>query len=109
MSEKRCRRVTSAALTGLLPKPLIHTLTNSIPRMLRDLGYIDHDSVIVYGAETRSSSPVRIVRNRETRLSTNINGLYPCGEGSGYAGGIVSSAVDGIRTAEAVLKQMKDS
>ena len=49
-----CRRVTSAALTVLRPKPLMHTLTNSIPRMLRDLGYIDHDSVIVYGAETRA-------------------------------------------------------
>ena len=51
--------------------------------------------------ETRSSSPVRILRDPET-LQSALTGLYPCGEGAGYAGGIVSAAVDGIRVAEAV-------
>ena len=54
------------------------------------------------GVETRSSSPVRILRD-ET-LQSALRGLYPCGEGAGYAGGIVSAAVDGIRVAEAIAK-----
>ena len=52
------------------------------------------------GVETRSSSPVRLLRDKG--LQSNLRGLYPCGEGAGYAGGIVSAAVDGIRVAEAV-------
>jgi len=55
--------------------------------------------------ETRSSSPVRIVRDGS--LQSNIRGLYPCGEGAGYAGGIVSAAVDGIRVAEAVASPIQ--
>ena len=52
------------------------------------------------GVETRSSSPVRVLRDQT--FQSNLRGLYPCGEGAGYAGGIVSAAVDGIRVAEAV-------
>jgi uncharacterized FAD-dependent dehydrogenase len=66
-------------------------------------GFSEGDSVLT-GIETRSSSPVRIVRD-ETFQST-LRGLYPCGEGAGYAGGIVSAAVDGIRVAEAVAAQL---
>ncbi|RYD03036.1 hypothetical protein N752_21740 [Desulforamulus aquiferis] len=57
------------------------------------------------GVETRSSSPVRIERNDQRE--SNIAGLYPAGEGAGYAGGIVSAAVDGIRVAEAVAQRFK--
>jgi len=53
--------------------------------------------------ETRSSSPVRIVRN-EDFCSVNVGGLYPCGEGAGYAGGIMSAAVDGMKCAEAIIE-----
>ena len=53
--------------------------------------------------EARGSSPVRIVRNDATRASSGIEGLYPVGEGAGYAGGIVSAAVDGLRTAKAIV------
>lgn len=53
------------------------------------------------GVEARSSSPVRLVRDE--RFQTNIAGLYPCGEGGGYAGGITSAAVDGLRVAEAIV------
>ena len=60
-----------------------------------------HDAVLT-GAETRSSSPVRILR--DDLYQTNIRGLFPAGEGAGYAGGIVSAAVDGIRCAHAVLE-----
>ena len=56
------------------------------------------------GVETRSSSPVRILRDEESLQST-VGGLYPAGEGAGYAGGITSAAVDGIRVAEAILKE----
>jgi uncharacterized FAD-dependent dehydrogenase len=61
-------------------------------------------SGILTGVETRTSSPVRIIRNKNLE-SENIKGLYPCGEGAGYAGGIVSSAVDGIRAAIAVISR----
>ena len=63
-------------------------------------GYLTNEAVIV-GVESRTSSPVRIPRNEETMEHIRIKGLYPCGEGAGYAGGIVSSAVDGERCAEA--------
>ena len=55
--------------------------------------------------ETRTSSPVRMVRNEN--LESNIRGMYPCGEGAGYAGGITSAAIDGIKVAEAIVKKYK--
>ncbi|MGN0577066.1 MAG: hypothetical protein ACI4J4_00450, partial [Ruminiclostridium sp.] len=58
---------------------------------------------VITGPETRSSSPVRILRN-ESLMSLGLKGLYPCGEGAGYAGGIVSAAVDGIKCGEAVAE-----
>lgn len=67
-------------------------------------GFACPDGVLT-GVESRSSSPVRIVRD-ETYQSA-LRGLYPCGEGAGYAGGIVSAAVDGIRVAEAVARGMQ--
>ena len=57
--------------------------------------------------ETRSSSPVRIVRG-DDRCSTGVKGLYPCGEGAGYAGGITSAAVDGLRCAESVIRALQN-
>jgi uncharacterized FAD-dependent dehydrogenase len=69
-------------------------------------GYLTRDSVVV-GVETRTSSPVRIPRNEDTLEHVKIKGLYPCGEGAGYAGGIVSSAVDGERCAEAFAQSFK--
>jgi len=64
-------------------------------------GYLTNEAVIL-GVESRTSSPVRILRNTATMEHIEISGLYPCGEGSGYAGGIVSSAVDGMKAAEAI-------
>ena len=66
-------------------------------------GFADKGAVLT-GPETRSSSPVRIVRDNDTYMS-NIEGLYPCGEGAGYAGGIMTAAVDGIKIAEAIMKR----
>ena len=68
-------------------------------------GFAAYDAVMT-GIETRSSSPVRIVRD-ET-FQSNLRGIFPCGEGAGYAGGIMSAAVDGIRIAEAVLAQLSE-
>jgi hypothetical protein len=57
---------------------------------------------VLTGVETRTSSPIRMKRNDDTLQSLNVKGLYPAGEGAGYAGGILSAAVDGIKVAEAV-------
>lgn len=74
--------------------------------MAQKLPGFDHPDALLTGVESRSSSPVRIIRSADTYQSVSLNGLYPCGEGAGYAGGITSAAVDGIKCAEAVLKSM---
>ena len=66
---------------------------------LREAGCV----VTLVGPEARGSAPVRIVRDAETRETPGVTGLYPVGEGAGYAGGIVSAAVDGLRTAKAIV------
>lgn len=71
-------------------------------------GFLTNEAVMI-GVETRTSSPVRIVRDMETLQHTQIQGLFPCGEGAGYAGGIVSAAIDGERCAEAVARTLKSS
>ena len=67
-------------------------------------GFADNDAILT-GVESRSSSPIRILRNA-TMEALGINGLYPCGEGAGYAGGIVSAAVDGIKCAEKIIEKV---
>lgn len=89
-------------LDPCLPGYVTDTLRQALPLMDRKLhGFAAPDAVLT-GVETRSSSPVRILR--DARLQSALAGLYPCGEGAGYAGGIVSAAVDGIRVAEAVAQ-----
>ena len=97
---------------GVTSSPLHSWLPKSIGRRLRDgfrlfgqimNGYLTNDAVVL-GVESRTSSPVRIPRDPEKLHHIHISGLYPCGEGSGYAGGIVSSAVDGMRAAEAIAR-----
>ena len=76
------------------------TLAQALPALDKKLhGFAAPDALLV-GVETRSSSPVRILRGKD--FQSDLRGLYPCGEGAGYAGGIVSAAVDGVRVAEAV-------
>ncbi len=95
--------VKFAKMTDLLPKYITDTLKEAIIDFDHKLkGFALPDAVLT-GVETRSSSPVRILRNDE-HLS-NIEGLYPMGEGAGYAGGIMSSAVDGIKTAEKIISK----
>ena len=76
----------------------------SITEMGRKLKGFDDGDAVLTGIETRSSSPIRILRNSDTLQSVSIDGLYPCGEGAGYAGGIVSAAVDGIKCAEKIIE-----
>lgn len=95
--------VCFANMRGLLPGYLSDSLTLGILQMDRKLKGFAHPDALLTGFETRSSSPVRILRG-ETMEALAFHGLYPCGEGAGYAGGIVSAAVDGIKCAEAILK-----
>jgi uncharacterized FAD-dependent dehydrogenase len=89
-------------LRQVLPAPVAAAMANALPLLARQLRRFDHPEAVLTGPETRSSSPVRIVR--DAAWQSNVRGLYPCGEGAGYAGGIVSAAVDGIRGAWAVLR-----
>lgn len=94
--------VTLSNLNDILPDFVSSTLKEGIEYFDTKLhGFADPDSILT-GVETRSSSPVKILRNSE--FVSNISGLYPCGEGAGYAGGITSAAVDGIKCAIAVLE-----
>ena len=91
-------------LHELFPEKLTDVLENAIPALGKRLSGFDDPDAVLTAPETRSSSPVRILR-REDR-SSEIFGLYPCGEGAGYAGGITSAAVDGIRCAESVMASL---
>lgn len=86
----------------VLPKKVTDTMADAIVKMGRQLEGFDLPDAVLTAPETRSSSPVRIVRD-EFYQALKVRGLYPCGEGAGYAGGIVSAAVDGIRCAYAVM------
>ena len=93
-------------LHEVLPEKISRCLAEALPRLDNNLrGFASPDAVMT-APETRSSSPVRILRD-ETRQSS-VRGLYPCGEGAGYAGGIMSAAIDGIQTAEAILDALKE-
>jgi hypothetical protein len=97
--------VTPGDLRACLPDFVVKTLRGAIPAIDRTLrGFAMKDALLI-GVETRSSSPLRITRDPATCQSVNTPGLYPAGEGAGYAGGIISAAVDGMRVAEAILKE----
>ena len=92
-----------ADLRTVLPPYVSETLKNAIVDMDKRLkGFACRDAVLT-GAETRTSSPVRIERDNESLQSVNTENIYPCGEGAGYAGGITSAAVDGVKVALAIL------
>lgn len=95
--------VTWTQLNKCLPDFVVESIKEGIPNLARRLKGFDHPGAILTGVETRSSSPVRVLRNEE--LQSNIKGIYPGGEGAGYAGGIISAAVDGIKIAENIMKQ----
>lgn len=90
---------------GCLPDFAAAALRQAMPELGKKLKGFDSDDAVIYAVETRSSSPVRILRDKDGQ-SLSVKGLYPCGEGAGYAGGITSAAVDGIKMAEAVIKRL---
>jgi len=107
------KAVAASFLPGVKAAPLQESLPAFVTEALKDglrqfgnkmPGFVSEDAVLV-GVETRTSSPVRILRDAEGQ-SVNTAGLYPCGEGAGYAGGIISSALDGIKAAESLLISM---
>lgn len=99
--------VTLCDLHDVLPKRLTDTLEQALPALGRRLSGFDDPDAVLTAPETRSSCPVRIIRG-DDRQST-VRGLYPCGEGAGYAGGIMSAAVDGILSAEALINQYAET
>lgn len=96
------RGVVWNSLDEVLPDYVATTLRAAIPRMGRKLRGFNAPDAVLTGVETRSSSPVRITRN-DNGQSVTTAGLWPCGEGAGYAGGIMSAATDGLRIAEALV------
>jgi uncharacterized FAD-dependent dehydrogenase len=94
--------ITPADLWELLPHPLGKALEGGIKYWNRRMDGFIHDQAILTGVETRTSAPLRIERGTALH-SVNVTNLYPCGEGAGYAGGIVSSAVDGLKVAEQII------
>jgi len=98
--------VTSSPLHEWLPEGVGRRLRGGVTLFGKLLhGYLTNEAVVL-GVESRTSSPLRIPRDVERLQHIRIQGLYPCGEGSGYAGGIVSSAVDGMNVADAIGRQM---
>ena len=100
----------SSYTPGLLASPLHFWMPEFVTSRLREgflrfgklsRGFLTNGATMI-GVETRTSAPVRITRDRENYQHVTVKGLFPCGEGAGYAGGIVSAAIDGERCAEAV-------
>jgi len=92
----------SVPLAEVLPAFVHDALRKALPVFGKKMkGYYTNEAILV-GVESRTSSPVRIPRDRATLQHPQVRGLYPCGEGAGYAGGIVSAAIDGMNCADAI-------
>jgi len=100
--------VTPTDLSACLPAYAIEAIREALPAFGRQIKGFDRPDAVLTGVETRTSSPIRIRRGEDFQ-SLNTHGLYPAGEGAGFAGGILSAAVDGIRVAEAVAKSIAGS
>jgi len=98
--------VTPSSLETCLPTFVVESLREVLPYFNRKMPGFSSSEATLIGIETRTSSPLRILR-KEDYQSQSIQGLYPIGEGSGYAGGIISSALDGIKAAETILKKFE--
>lgn len=94
---------TPTDLNKCLPDFITNSMRQAIVQMDKKLHGFSYGDAVLTGVETRSSSPIRIMRNNNLQ-SISVAGLYPCGEGAGYAGGIISAAVDGIKCAEKIIE-----
>ena len=88
-----------------LPPYAIEAIREALPAFERQIKGFNRPDAVLTGVETRTSSPLRITRGRDLQ-SLNVRGLYPAGEGAGYAGGIMSAGVDGIEVAEALAREL---
>jgi len=93
-------------LSQALPAYAIDAIREALPAFGKQIRGFDRDDAVLTGVESRTSSPVRITLDENSLQSLNVRGLYPCGEGAGYAGGILSAGVDGIKVAEAVARSL---
>ncbi len=100
--------VTPTDLSDALPAYAIAAIREALPAFARQIPGFDHPDAVLTGVETRTSSPVRICRGKDLE-SSNTPGLYPAGEGAGFAGGILSAGIDGLRVGEAVAQQLASS
>mgnify|MGYP000207694882 FL=1 len=92
-------------LTGIFPSFLAKDIVSGMEKFGRKIKGFDRGDTLFSAVESRTSSPVRILRDDES-LEASVRGLFPSGEGAGFAGGITSAAMDGIKTAEAVVKSL---
>lgn len=95
--------VVPGDLSLIFPAMVIEAMRDGLAQLVRSVPGFGHPDAVLVAAETRSSSPVRLPRDPVTLASPGLDGLYPAGEGAGYAGGIVSAALDGVRVAEAIV------
>ena len=86
----------------ILPTYITDSIKEAFPEFAKKIKGFDNEDAILAAIESRTSSPIRIPRNEF--YESNIKGIYPCGEGAGYAGGITTSAIDGIKLAEQIIK-----
>lgn len=100
--------LTPTDFRAFLPGFILDPVRAGLERLAERIPGIDADEGLVVGPESRSSSPLRVVRDREAYTSPSLDGLYPLGEGAGYAGGILSAAIDGMRAAEVWLARERD-
>ena len=101
------RGVVPYNIADILGDEISTCLREGIDKFCKLIKVFDDDDAVITGIETRTSSPLRIERDPDTREAVGMPGLYPCGEGAGYAGGIMSAAVDGIKSALAIIEKYK--
>jgi uncharacterized FAD-dependent dehydrogenase len=97
--------VTPTDLSSCLPQYAIAAIREALPAFGRQIKGFDRHDAVLTGVETRTSSPIRVPRGQDMQ-SLTVRGLYPAGEGAGFAGGILSAAMDGIKVAEAVARSI---
>ncbi|MBO6007007.1 MAG: hypothetical protein J6P78_00400, partial [Lachnospiraceae bacterium] len=98
--------IKPADFNTIFPNEILETIKDGIRLMGGKIKGFDDPDAVLTAVEARSSSPVRISRQRDNYESVNVKGMYPCGEGAGYAGGIMSSAIDGINCANALMRSL---
>ena len=98
---------TKAKVSSILPKEMSEAIVEGIDYFNKIIPGFSSDYALLSAVESRTSSPVRITREDDSFESINVKGVYPCGEGAGYAGGITSAAMDGMKVFEKIISKYK--